>query len=95
MNETKERPSMLPIFDIHGVCFRCFVSDAGMRYVWRSIPNADSDIPEAGSTALAVGRIGATTWARSGGKIVGRDYATIRDAMVAAIAARRQMRSAA
>lgn len=95
MSETKERPSTLPIFDIDSVCFRCFISDGGMRYVWRSIPDADSETPETGSTALAVGRIGATTWARSGGKIVGRDFATIRDAMVAAIAARRQMRSAA
>jgi hypothetical protein len=90
-----ETPSSLPIFEVRGICFRCFVADNGSRYVWRSIENPESVVAQTGKDALAVGRIGGKTWARSGGQLIGSDFATLRDAMLAAIANDQARRRAA
>jgi len=90
-----DTPSSLPIFETGGVPFRCFIADGGARYVWRSIPNAESSVPDKGARALSVGRIGGKTWARSGGKLLGSDYKTIMDAMVAAVGRRETVKEAA
>lgn len=83
-----ETPASIQTFTVGDAEFRCFIADAGARFVWRAVA-ADHVTPLEGVHAMAVGRIGAKCWARSSGEVVGTDYETIRDAMIAATAARK------
>lgn len=66
--------SSAPPFTIGDVTWRCWVTDGGQRYEWRS---------ECGR--FIAGRSGAEYWSRADGRPCGNQHHTLRAAMVAAI----------
>lgn len=71
--------SSAPDFTCNGITFRCWITDAGGRYEWRSLDGR-----------LFVGRnVGSgTCWARAGRQRVGTAYRDLKTAMQAATLAR-------
>lgn len=76
---TADRLSSAPPFTLAGITWRCWVTDRGQRYEWRS---------EDGW--LAAGRSGPVFWARADGRWAGDRHPTLRAAMAAAIGAARR-----
>jgi hypothetical protein len=72
------RPSTIPAFKILGVNFVCWVVDDGQRYEWR-----------APSFNLFAGRNEGrgTYWASHGSRVLGRNFTSLRLAMIAAVQA--------
>lgn len=71
--------SSAPPFSLGAITFRCWVTDGGQRYEWRS---------ECGR--FVAGRSGAEFWARADGRGAGDRHLSLRAAMAAAIAAGRK-----
>jgi hypothetical protein len=73
-----DRLSGIPTFEIDGTTFRCWVTDSGHRYEWRSTDGRSFAGRNEGS---------ATAWASFDRKVVGRAYPTLKFAMAAAVGA--------
>lgn len=71
--------SSAPVFTLVDVTWRCWVTDNGHRYEWRS---------ECGR--LTAGRSGAEYWARADGRKCGESHHNLRAAMAAAMQAARR-----
>ena len=88
-----DRLSTSPNFTMHGVTWRCWITDEGGRYEWRSTCGrfrAGRSLAAADPSAFPPGKAPtfvAVHWARAGDRIVGKKYRTLREAMAAAIAA--------
>jgi len=66
--------SSVPAFTTGAVTWRCWITDGGQRYEWRSTCGK-----------FRAGRALAFCWARSGDRIVGKAYKTLSDAMHAVL----------
>lgn len=75
---SRDRLSSAPPFTIGDVTFRCWITDDGQRFEWRS---------ECGH--YVAGRSGALYWARGNGRDAGHQHKSLRSAMEAAIASGR------
>lgn len=71
--------SAVPPFTLTGVVWRCWVTDGGQRFEWRSDDGR-----------LTAGRDGAEYWARADGRLAGGRHTSLRAAMAAAIGAVRR-----
>ena len=73
--ELGETPADLLPFRVGSIEFQCFAAwdQPGTPYVWRSTCKRG-----------AVGRVGAFCWARVDGRLLGKDYQSLRTAMIAA-----------
>lgn len=69
-----DRLSEAPNFELLGVTFRCWITDDGQRFEWRSTCGR-----------FRAGRVLAVCWSRAGDRIVGKGFKTLRLAMEAAI----------
>lgn len=65
-----------PHFELYGVKWRCWSTDNGQRLEWRSTCGK-----------FRAGRELALCWSRADGRIIGKSYRTLREAMAAAIEA--------
>lgn len=71
--------STVPVFSINGVTFRCWVTDAGQRYEWRSTCGRYS-----------AGRSGKHHWASINRRVIGDQFASLKSAMQMAVSAERE-----
>jgi hypothetical protein len=94
---SSERLGGGPAFVLNGVTWRCWVTDSGQRYEWRStcgryragryLVAADpANYPKGKAPSFI-----ALHWARAGERIVGQAYTTLRLAMEAATSAALRM----
>ena len=91
-----DRLSTTPSFALLGVTWRCWITDGGHRYEWRSTCGrfrAGRTLAKADPSHFPKGHVPSFVsvyWARSGDHVVGKGYTTLRLAMEAAVAAKQR-----